>query len=71
MKQFKFKFPELFNLPNAEYMAKETEKGYGMQTAPKEWIGFPKSVVEGCGAFEYVGEFEPKKKRPRIKAKKI
>jgi hypothetical protein len=69
MKQYKFKCPELFNLPEGEYLVKESDVGYNMQVTEKNWFGFPKWVVENGRAFEYAGEF--KKKRLRIKKKSI
>ena len=62
LKTFRFKKPEVFNLPPAAYYARETKKGYFIKVSEKGWIGLPKSIVEGTpDTFELVeDELTPK-----------
>jgi hypothetical protein len=56
LKTFRFKKPEVFNLPPAAYYAVETPKGYVIKISDKDWIGLPKSIVEGAPeTFELTG----------------
>lgn len=65
MKQYRFKRPSLFNLNSKiRYIAQETDHGYSMKISEKEWIGFPKRIVEKCSQlFELLGTPEAKASR--------